>query len=217
MRIPPNLKYVFLFLLFIGIIVLGVFYVPKWIPNIGQILTWIFVGFMMILIVGVVVRLFFTFIYARTDGIFEVYRDAAGKGFHVFGHHTGTSPEFGDAPRDIQHYYISYDKGKVRYKQLFSHSMTPASGRSGWEGFYSFEENVLKGKQLPVSLQKFSKQTGLQLGLNEKIKEKEDDHYLFEAGNITIEIKKFEQALDEGFRVVCRDKTSGKIKWKIKI
>jgi hypothetical protein len=217
MRVPPNLKYVLYFLLLIGLIFFCTIYVPRWIPNIGSILIWIVCGFMGILILFVVIKVTFTFLYARTDGIFEVYKDEAKKGFHVFGYHLGPSPEFGARDRDIQHYYISYDKGKVLYKKLFSHSMEPATGRLGWGDFTSFEENVLNGKQLPLSLQKFSKRTGLSLSLKQKIKPASDDHYLFESGDKVIEIKKFEQALDEGFRVVCKDKITGSIKWKIKI
>ena len=217
MRLPPNLKYVLYFFLFIGFIYLCVVYVPRWIPNIGQILVWIFCGFMCIVIFGVVAKVTLTFLYARTDGIFEVYKDGAGKGFHVFGYHLGPSPEFGSGDRDIQHYYISYNKGKVLYKKLFSHSMEPATGRLGWGNFTTFEENVLQGKQLPLSLQKFSKQTRLSLSLQSKIKPAEDGHYIFDAHGLTIEIKKFEQALDEGFRVICKDKNSGSIRWKTKI
>jgi hypothetical protein len=217
MRFPPNLKYFLFFLLAIGLVVAGVIYLPQWIPNIGAILMWVLIGGMLILISITVIKPMMGFLYARTDGIFEVYRDVAGRGFHVFGYHLGPSPEFGDRDRDIQHYYVSYDKGKVYYKNLFSHSMTPAAGRSGWGDFYSFEESVLPSKQLVNSLQKLSKKTTLSLGLQEIIKAKEDGHYLFTVNDSTIEIKKFEQALDEGFRVICKDKTSGNIRWKTKI
>lgn len=217
MRIPPNLGYFLLFLVLAGLAILGVHYVPLLIPNIGTILMWALFAFIGVMMFFTFVKPMFTFLYARADGIFAVYMDKSKEGFHVFSYYINTSPEFGSGTRDLQHYFILLRNGKIFYKEIYSHRMEPQSGRSGWEGFNSFEASVLPSPQLVRTLGKLSGKAGMPLQLGEEIKQAGDDHFVFDTSTQHIELKKFSGAVDEGIKVICTDKATGNIIWKRKI
>jgi hypothetical protein len=218
MRLPPNLKYFLLFIFAIGIIVLATIYLPRYIPNIGKILGAVLIYGMLGLCVFVFIKPFLTFLYARTDGILAVYKDQSGNGFHVFGYHINPSGESGgSSTRDIQHYFILYEKGKIFYRSIYTHSMEPLSGRSGWEGYISFEESVLTSPMYEKSMKKLSARSGINLQLGESIKESADDHFNIHTTTMNIELKKFENAVDEGMRLTCTEKSSGSVLWTKKI
>lgn len=217
MRIPPNLKYFLLFLLVIAAITAGTIYLPKIFPNIGKIAIWIALGGMGILIIGTFVKPFLSFLYARTDGIFALYIDQSKKGFHVFGYHIGSGGETGPSVRDIQHYFILFNNGRVYYKCIFSHDMEPVAGRSGWSGFDSFEKSVLPSPALKKTMEKLSAKTGINLQLAERINLSNDHSARFETEDYAIHLKKFEQATDEGIKITCTGRSSNRLQWKRKI
>src|SRR5688500_18401226 len=95
MRLPPNLKFFIFFILAIGLVVLGTIYLPRYVPGIGKVLGGVLIYGMLGLSIFVFVKPFFTFLYARADGIFEVYRDKSEKGFHVFAYHLNSGGEYG--------------------------------------------------------------------------------------------------------------------------
>ena len=218
MRIPPNLKYFLFFILAIFLIAVATIYLPRFIPNIGQILVGIISITMVVLMFFVFIKPFLTFLFARADGIFEVYMDKNEKGFHIFTYHLNSDGEYGDSTRDIQHYFIVMESGKVYFNTLFSHSMTPSSGRSGWGDFYSFEESVLQNPELTRSLKKLSAKSNMDLGLGRIVKSfgKEDNYEILQ-DQYLISINKFSNAADEGFLIVCNNKSKEKIIWKRKI
>lgn len=219
MRFPPNLKYLIGFILAIGLVVLGTIYLPKLIPNIGSILIGIISMGMMIIVAFIVIKPFFAFLYARADGIFEVYINKSEKGFHLFSYHLNSSGEgYGESTRDIQHYFIQISNGKIYYNKLFTHLMVPATGRSGWGTFYGFEESVLKSKELPLSMHKLSAKSNMDLQLGRSIKSiGEAEYYEIHQDEYFITIKKYSNAADEGYKVICKNKNSDKQLWKKKI
>ena len=217
MRTPPNLKYLISFLMFIGLIVAGTIYLPEYIPNLGEILGILLIAGMFILIVFAFIKPFIGLLYARADGIFEVFMDVSEKGIHIFSYHLNSDGEYGDSTRDIQHYFILIGTGKLYFKKLFSHSMEPADGRSGWGDFYSFEESVMGSKQLPVSIKKLSAKAKMELKLGRQIKSSGDDHYEIFQNEFLITIKKYSNAADEGIRVICTERQTEKQIWKRKI
>ena len=217
MRIPPNLKFFILFLLGVGLIVLATIYLPRVVPGIGKILGNVMVYGMLALCVFVFVKPFFTFLYERTDGVLTVFKDENGKGFHVFGYHINSGGDSAFGTRDIQHYYILYTTGKLYFSRIFSHSMEPDTARSGWGGFSSFEQNVLPSPKFIKSMNKLSARSGTKLQLGSEIKGGDNDHYTFQAHGKIIELKKYENVVDEGFAIVCSEKSSGTITWKKKI
>ena len=215
MRIPPNLRYVILFLLLIALVVAGTIYLPELIPGIGRYLTWLIIAVMSVLMVFVFIKPGIGFLYARADGIFKVYLDTSEEGFHVFAYHIHSGGD-GDSLRDILHYFIRKDTGKLYYSKLFSHFMTPADGRSGWDGFYSFEESVLGSPKLGPSLAKLSARAGLQLSLGDAVKENGEAWDVYLPG-VSISIRKFDGLADKGFVIEHRDPRSGLVQWKRKI
>ena len=217
MRTPPNLKYFIFFALFICAIVAGTFYLPLLIPNLGEILGIALIAGMFALIIFAFIKPFIGLLYARADGIFEVFMDVSEKGIHIFSYHLNSGGEYGDSTRDVQHYFILLETGKLYFKKLFSHSMEPASGRSGWGDFYSFEESVMGSKQLPVSIKKLSAKAKMELKLGRQIKSSGDDHYEIFQNEFLITIKKYSNAADEGIRVICTETQTEKQIWKRKI
>ncbi len=218
MRVPPNLKYFLLFTLVIGAIVAGTIYLPRIIPGIGRVLMWVLIGGMVVLMLFTFIKPFFTFLYARADGILEVFIDQNNKGFHVFAYHLNSGGEsFSAGTRDIQQYYIVADTGKLYYKQVYSHTMEPMSGRSGWGGYTSFEESVLPSPMFDKSMAKLSGKAGTTLQLGKKVQPTDDNHYSFSININTIELKKYEGLVDEGVVIICKDARSGVVQWKRKI
>jgi len=217
MRVPPNLKYVFVAIIAIAAIVLGTLYLPAIIPGIGKILTNILIWGMVLLMIFVFIKPMFTFLYARADGLLEIFIDKQGKGFHVFAYHLNSGGESaGGSTRDIQQYYITADIGKLFYRKIYSHTMEPMSGRSGWGGYTGFEESVLTSPMFEKSMAKLSGKTGIILQLGEKIKAKEDNHYLFSIDGKNIELKKYSGVVDEGIIITCTGQ-AGQLLWKKKI
>ncbi len=219
MRFPPNLKYFILFILAIGVIVLATIYLPKVIPQIGEILIGIVTVGMFVAFFFIFIKPFITFIYARADGIFEVFVDQSEKGLHIFSYHlnSGGSESVSTSTRDIQHYFLVFETGKIYFKRLFTHSMEPASGRSGWGDFYGFEESVLGSNQLPVSIQKLSAKAGIDLKLGRQEKEIDEHHYEIHQDEYIVEVKKYSNVADEGIRVTCTNRQTGRELWKKKI
>ena len=174
---------------------------------------------MIALVIFVFVKPFVTFLYARADGLFEVYMDKSEKGIHIFSYHLNSGGESSTrTTRDIQHHFIILESGKTYYKELFSHDMEPATGRSGWGDFYSFEESVLQSNQLPKSLQKFSDKTNMDLALGRHLRSHGDpEEYEIFQNEYVITIKKFSNAVDEGYKIVCMNKPSDSIGWSCKI
>lgn len=219
MRFPPNLKYFLLFIVAIGLIALATIYLPMIIPNIGDIIIGLVSFGMIALVFFVFVKPFVMFLYARADGLFEVYMDKSEKGIHVFSYHLNSGGESSTtSTRDIQHHFILLGNGKSYYKELFSHDMEPASGRSGWGDFYSFDESVLQSDQLPKSLQKFSDKTNMDLALGRHLRSHGDpEEYEIFQNEYVITIKKFSNPVDEGYKIVCKNKPSDRIVWTRKI
>lgn len=217
MRVPPNLKYVLVALIAIAAIVLGTLYLPTIIPGIGKILTSILMVGMGLLIVFTFLKPMFTFLYVRADGLLEVFTDKQGKGFHVFAYHLNSGGESaGGSTRDIQQYYFAADTGKLFFRNVYTHNMEPASGRSGWEGYLSFEESVLTSPMFEKSMAKLSGKSGILLQLGEKLKPTGDDHYLFMMDGKSIELKKYSGVVDEGIMITCTN-NAGQLLWKKKI
>ena len=219
MRFPPNLKYFLLFIVAIGVITLATIYLPLIIPNIGDIIIGLVSIGMLVLVMFVFIKPFVMFLYARADGLFEVYIDKGEKGIHIFSYHLNSGGESSTtSTRDIQHHFIILESGKSYYKELFSHDMEPASGRSGWGDFYSFEESVLQSKQLPKSLQKFSDRTNMDLALGRHLRSHGDfeEYEIFQAEYV-FTIKKYSNIVDEGYKIVCKNKPSDRIIWTRKI
>lgn len=217
MRIPPNLKNFLLSAVAIGVIVCACIYLPKWIPGIGDIATVIVILGMFILIVAIVGKSFITSLYARADGIFAIYDDVSETGMHVFSYHLSSGGEMSFNTRDIQHYFMKYDSGKRYMKVMFSHSMEPADGRSGWGEFRSFEESVLKSSALKKTMEILSKKSGVQLALKNEWKNYGEDSWTIYWKNRTITIKKYSSILDEGFLITCFDTVTHKTFWKKRI
>jgi len=219
MRFPPNLKYFLLFIVAIGAIALATIYLPLVIPNIGEILIGLVTFGMLVLVIFVFVKPFIMFLYARADGLFEVYMDKNEKGIHIFSYHLNSGGESSTrSTRDVQHHFIVFEGGKSHFKELFSHTMEPASGRSGWGDFYSFEESVLQSKQLSHSLQKFSGKTNMDLALGRHLKShgNPEEYEIFQ-DEYLITIKKYSNSVDEGYIIICKNKTTHKIRWTRKI
>lgn len=219
MRFPPNLKYFLLFIVAIGAIALATIYLPLVIPNIGEILIGLVTFGMLVLVIFVFVKPFIMFLYARADGLFEVYMDKNEKGIHIFSYHLNSGGESSTRSiRDVQHHFIVFEGGKSHFKELFSHTMEPASGRSGWGDFYSFEESVLQSKQLSHSLQKFSGKTNMDLALGRHLKShgNPEEYEIFQ-DEYLITIKKYSNSVDEGYIIICKNKTTHKISWTRKI
>lgn len=156
-------------------------------------------------------------LYASADGVFEVFMDASEKGIHVFSYHINPGGEYGDSTRDVQHYFILLETGKLYFKNLFSHSMEPAEGRSGWGDFYSFEESVMGTKYLAAALKKLSAKAKMDLKLGRQIKSSGDSFYEIFQNEFLITIKKYSNATDEGLRVICTNRQTEKQVWKRKI
>jgi len=218
MRVPPNLKYIVVSLIGIAAIVLGTLYLPAIIPGIGKILTNVLMVGMSLLIIFTFIKPMFTFLYARADGLLEVFTDKRGKGFHVFAYHCNSGGDSaGGSTRDIQQYYIAADTGKLFYRKVYTHNMKPIAGRSGWEGYISFEESVLTSPMFEKSMAKLSVKTGIALQLADKIKPQADNHYLFTMDGKNIELKKYSGTVDEGMIITCTDQATAQILWKKKI
>lgn len=218
MRLPPNLKYVVVTIIGITAIVLGTIYLPFIIPGIGKIMTSVMLVGMVLLIVFTLIKPMFTFLYARADGLLEVFTDKQGKGFHVFTYHLNPGGESaGGSTRDIQQYYITVNTGKLFFRKIYAHDMEPMAGRSGWEGYSSFEESVLTSPMFEKSMAKLSGKAGIILQLAEKIKPSGDNHYLFAMEGNNIELKKYSGVADEGVLIICTSQANAKTLWKHKI
>ena len=218
MRLPPNLKYFIAFLLVCGLIVAGTLYLPGLIPDIGKILSWVMISGMALLIIAVIIKPMLGFLYARTDGLFAVYIDESQQGFHVFGYHLNSSSRYSSfSTRDIQHYYITIDKGRIFYNIVYSHRMEPVAGKSGRQGFDSFEKSVLPSTAFSKSIQKLSKRSKLDLKLGAFIDNADDHSFSFEMDGCIVHGKKYATALDEGIRITCIEKHSDRNRWELKI
>lgn len=216
MRFPSNLKYIIVTLIGIAAIVLGTLYLPTIIPGIGKIMTDILIWGMVLLMIFVFIKPMFTFLYARADGLLEVFIDKQGKGFHVFGYHLNPGGGSGPGIRDIQQYYIKVDSGKLLYNKIFSHDMEPMTGHSGWGGYTGFEESVLTSPMFEKSMAKLSGKAGFILQLGEKIKPTGDNHFIFSMDGKKMELKKYNGVVDEGIVIACTD-NAGQLIWKKKI
>ncbi len=218
MRIPPNLKYFLFFLLAIGLIVLGTLYLPRLIPGIGKIVIAIVLIAMALLSFFVLFKPAFSFLFARADGIFAVYADQSKNGFHVFSYHINNSSRYGGfSTRDIQHYYIVMNTGKLFYNCIYTHPMKPMTGRSGWQGFASFEESVLVSPLFEQSMKKLSGKAGMTLQLGQRINSSGENHFIIEINENRAELIKFNTATDEGIKIACTARTSLTTLWEKKI
>ena len=218
MRLPPNFKYVVVAIIGITAIVLGTIYLPAILPGIGKILTNVLLAGMGLLIVFTFIKPMFTFLYARADGLLEVFTDKNGIGFHVFTYHLNSGSESaGGSTRDIQQYYIIANTGKLFFRKVYSHDMEPMAGRSGWGGYTSFEESVLTSPMFEKSMAKLSGKSGMILQLGEKMRQTGDNHYLFSIDGKNIELKKYSGVADEGIVIICTKQATDEILWKHKI
>lgn len=90
------------------------------IPNIGDIIIGIVTFGMIALVIFVFVKPFVTFLYARADGLFEVYMDKSEKGIHIFSYHLNSGGESSTrTTRDIQHHFIILESGKLITRNYF--------------------------------------------------------------------------------------------------
>lgn len=217
MRLPPNLKYILFSIVAIGIVLLATRYLPVLIPGIGKILAGILVFGMLVLITIFFIKPLVTFLFARADGIFEVYMDKSEKYIHVFSYHLNSGGDFDFGLRDIQHYLIGLESGKLYYNKLFSHTMEPATGRSGWGDFRSFEESVLASLYLTKSLQKLSHKTKSNLQLGKKLKSFGDEKYELPINNSLIEIKRFGNTFDSGYKITAKNSSTNILIWSKRI
>jgi len=171
-----------------------------------------------LLIVFTFIKPMFTFLYARADGLLEVFTDKNGIGFHVFTYHLNSGSESaGGSTRDIQQYYIIANTGKLFFRKVYSHDMEPMAGRSGWGGYTSFEESVLTSPMFEKSMAKLSGKSGMILQLGEKMRQTGDNHYLFSIDGKNIELKKYSGVADEGIVIICTSQATDEILWKQKI
>ncbi len=218
MRVPPNLKYVLLTIAIIAGIVVGSLYLPAIIPGLGKTIINIVLAGMGLLFIFAFIKPMFTFLYARADGLLEVLADKHGMGFHVFAYHINSGGESaGSGTRDILHYYIASETGRLYCRKIYSHTMEIADGRSGWEGYTGFEESVLGSPGFKKSIVTLSGKTGIGLQPGEKIKSTDTDHYIFSLNGKTIELKKYSGMVDEGIIVTCNEQATGQLVWKKKI
>ena len=217
MRMPPNLNYFLYFLLLITTVGLAAIYIPRLVPDIGTIAVMLLCSAMIIMVVFILLRPMLGFLYARADGLMAVYMDQSERGFHLFSYHLNSGNKYGPSTRDIQHYFISLANGKLFYKSIYTHRMAPLAGRSGWQGFDSFETTILELPSLRASLDKFSVKLGVNLHLGRSMPLSGEHNCQFEIEGQLVRIGKFKKLIDEGLEITCTDKATGSVYWKKRI
>ena len=218
MNMNATQKYFLLFILGIGALVAGVFYLAFVIPDVGK---YVYIAVLAIAgayILYVTILPLVSFLSERAGAILNVYLDETGSGIHIFSTYSVSRYKTFRSPlRYIQHYFIVTETGKLYYKVLFSHDQRPVAGEVGYPGYTSFESSVLGSGDFTRSMEEFSKKTNVQLRLGKQIGKSDEDHYSFHTGNAGIEIKKFRGTLEDVFAVLCYTADGSKLNWKRKI
>jgi len=212
MRITNSFKYFILFLLGLAAVVaLGVWFIeeqPRISKIIGQVLLILFACF----IVYVTVQPIITSLGERADGILAVYPDASGRALHIFSYFL-TSAEGMPSTRHIQYYVLLTGNRKLLYKVLFTHSMESLTGRSGYEGYSSFEETVLNNLKFKAAIAAFSAKAGFELQLGKPAAEGENDSYPVLLNGYTYSITSKERVVRDVMTLKCTD-AEGKVVWE---
>ena len=160
-------------------------------------------GLLLFFLFRVVIRIFFpssSFAMpakGTADGILEMFVDRNEKDFHVFSYHSISQVKTGGGRLHlVQHYFILGDTGESHYHPLFTFSARSAKGRGGYEGYTSFEEDVVPTADFDESMANFAKETGKKLELGQKlITENErsyfiNDHRKLDVVNVQKEFSK---------------------------
>jgi hypothetical protein len=112
------------------------------------------------------------------DGILEIFVDRNEKDFHVFSYNSISQVKTGGGHLHfVQHYFILGDTGESYYHPLFSFSARSAKGRAGYEGYASFEEDVIPTHDFDESMAKFSIETSKKPELGQKLVSENERNY----------------------------------------
>ena len=112
------------------------------------------------------------------DGILEIFVDRNEKDFHVFSYHSISQVKTGGGRLHlVQHYFILGDMGESYYHPLFTFSARSAKGRGGYEGYTSFEEDVIPTVDFDESMANFAKETGKKPELGQKLVSENERNY----------------------------------------
>lgn len=112
------------------------------------------------------------------DGILQIFVDRNENDFHVFSYNSISQVKTGGGRLHlVQHYFILGNTGESYYHPLFTFSARSAKGRSGYEGYTSFEEDVIPTVDFDESMANFSKETGKKLELGQKLVSEDERTY----------------------------------------
>ena len=229
MRWTNTLRNVLLFFGSCALLFTGVYYGIPLLDMLPKFEFWkyaIFIG-MPILILGIGSLLLYIPTYALmmelsewASGVQEVYMDVNQKDIHLFTYHKISRAKTGESTLHLlQHYFIKTESGKSYYNTLFSFSVRSASGRSGVEGYTTFEETVMPSEELAKSLEKLSRKLRWKPELGEKIRSDGEDgegSYKISPGRELV-IDKVEKILGYRFTAFHMDAVAKKVLWKIKL
>ena len=112
------------------------------------------------------------------DGVLVIFVDRNESDFHVFSYHSISQVKTGGGRRHlVQHYLILGNSGESYYHPLFTFSARSAKGRGGYEGYTSFEEDVIPTADFDESMANFTKETGKKTELGQKLVSENERNY----------------------------------------
>jgi len=217
MRLTSTAKYFIGFLLATAAIVFLVLYLASAQPG----LTGIAVGILLIAFAGFILYISGTqllgYLRERADNILAVCPDASGKALHIFSSFSSPGGRLATTSmRSIQYYCVLTDTHQSFYTVLFSHPVKALSGRSGYEGFPSFEEAVLQSDRYKNVLASYSAKAGFQLQPTAASPAGKEQDHATKLGTGMYRVLTSKTMVSNNLQLCCFDEAGGLL-WKKKL
>ncbi len=217
MRITSTARYFFLLMIGVGGLAALMIYLITYQEHIALIIGECLMVIVVCFLMYVIFAPLFTFLGERAEDIMAVYTDASGKGLHIFSSFSVSRVKVGLAPlRTIQYYFLATETRRLYYKVLLTHSMESVSGHSGYEGFSSFEEDVLEGEAFKKAIERFSEKAGWPLKLGKAARQGEEEDYATTLNDRTYKIQTSKGLIQDTMKLYCYDE-NGKLRWRKKL
>ena len=151
------------------------------------------------------------------DGILEIFIDRNETDIHLFSYNSISQVKTGGGRLHlVQHYFILGDTGESYYHPLFTFSARSAKGRGGYEGYKSFEEDVIPTLDFDESMNKFSTDAGKKLELGQKLSSENERNY-FINDHRKLDILKVEKEFSKELTAEYFNRDTREVIWSTRI
>jgi hypothetical protein len=205
-------------------IVTGIFFFPgKGDEYVGYLIFTSVIGLFLYYLIMMIYKFIFPFSPSNlapqgsADGVLAIFMDKNEKDIHLFSYNSTSRVKTGESRLHlVQHYFIEGDTGKSYYHPLFSFSARTAKGRGGYEGYESFEKDVIPTVDFDESMNKFSMDLGRKLQLGQKFYSEDEKKYVL-GDYRKLNIQTVEKELSRELSAVYINQDTQETIWTVRI